>query len=536
MRRPAIPDSSAHHGSTARRPAPARFAVPGLLVLLAVLAVLAVLAKGGFRDEPPRLLEKGDREASVETWKAVYDTVPADDPLRVRAASVFERVRDAAGDYAELEVLEMGGSPLAFALPDESIVLSGEGLRLCYRGVSPEDGDSRLAFLLGHELAHIGAHDFWHASAFAAVRDADDESEETRKLQALLVIDTRDRQKQELSADDVGLLTAIQARYDPAPILAGEETFFEHWVGGATGAVAYDDPDHPGVGQRAVLLRQRLADVAAKKVDLFDRGVAAFRRAEALASATAPGRREEALAAYREAVESFDRFRRSFGRVPGREALNDLALAHLRLASATLAACDGTLVNRFYLPTVLDPVTLAERAVHRGAGGDYSSPCFENEEYQDHVQPAVRFLEEAIERDPSYLPARKNAVAAYVLDEKDANARLQAAEAVRLAPDDEDALVGLAVANLLAADLGDRFVDPEAPIAELTELHRRFPESAAIAFNLASALSYRGRLDEARPAWRSFLELEPEGAWADLARGWVGDEGAVAVAALQARP
>lgn len=533
MRRPAIPDSVAHHRRASSRLTPAAFAVSGILAILALLAILTLRA---FRDAPPRLLEKGDPEASVETWKAVYDAVPADDPLRVRAASVFERVRDAAGDYAELEVLEMGRSPLAFALPDESIVLSGEGLRLCYRGVSPEHGDSRLAFLLGHELAHIGAHDFWHASAFAAVRDADDETEEARNLQALLTVDSRDRQKQELSADDVGLLTAIQARFDPQPILAGEETFFEHWVGGATGAVAYDDPDHPGVGQRAVLLRQRLADVAAKKVDLFDRGVAAFRRAEALASATAPGRREEALAAYREAVESFDRFRRSFGRVPGREALNDLALAHLRLASATLAACDGTLVNRFYLPTVLDPVTLAERAVHRGAGGDYSSPCFENEEYQDHVQPAVRFLEEAIERDPSYLPARLNLIAAWVLDEQEASAANLSLETLEAFPDDPLAAAAWTAASLSYLETGSTLYGEDRVLPKLAELQARFPAEAGIPFNLASYLTHEGRLEEAGPAWRSFLELEPEGAWADLARGWLGNEGAVAVAALQVRP
>jgi tetratricopeptide (TPR) repeat protein len=504
--------------------------VPVLLILLALLPM------GACRDEPPRLLEKGDPEASVAAWKAVYDEVPADDPLRVRAASVFERVRNAAGDYAELEVLEMGRSPLAFALPDEAIVLSGEGLRLCYRDASPEAGDSRLAFLLGHELAHIGAHDFWHASAFAAVRDAHDESEETTRLQALLAIDSRDRQKQELSADDVGILTAIQAGFDPQPILAGEETFFEHWVGGATGAIAYDDPDHPGVGERAVLLRRRLADVAAKKVELFDRGVAAFRRADALAAGTGPDRRGEALELYRQAVESFDRFRRSFGRVPGREALNDLALSHLRLATAELARCDGSLVNRFYLPTALDPVTLANRAIHRGAGGNHSSPCFENERYQRHVEPAIRYLEDAIERDPRYLPARLNLIAAWVLDEQDASAANLALETLNAFPDDSLAAAAWTAASLAYLETGATLYSEDRVLPQVADLRARFPEEAGIPFNLASYLTRQGRLDEATPAWRRFLELQAEGAWAEVARQWTGDDGAVAVAALPARP
>ena len=37
-------------------------------------------------------------------------------------------------------------------------------------------------------------------------------------------------------------------------------------------------------------------------------------------------------------------------------------------------------------------------------------------------------------------------------------------------------------------------------------------------FNLAMALEERGERAEARPHWRQYLTLEPEGSWADIAQ------------------
>jgi tetratricopeptide (TPR) repeat protein len=43
------------------------------------------------------------------------------------------------------------------------------------------------------------------------------------------------------------------------------------------------------------------------------------------------------------------------------------------------------------------------------------------------------------------------------------------------------------------------------------------PSFADAHFNLAMALEERGERAEARPHWKRYLELEPDGAWADLA-------------------
>ncbi len=44
------------------------------------------------------------------------------------------------------------------------------------------------------------------------------------------------------------------------------------------------------------------------------------------------------------------------------------------------------------------------------------------------------------------------------------------------------------------------------------------PRFADAYFNLAMALEQTGNVDEARPCWRKYLDIEPTGTWAEIAR------------------
>ncbi|KJR42016.1 peptidase M48 Ste24p [Candidatus Magnetoovum chiemensis] len=110
----------------------------------------------------------------VEWWASEYNVVEGkDNPLVKRAERVFERLTAAADEAghkkSRLLVIEQGLAPDAQSIKDGSVIITTKTLDVCYeKGVSEDTGDSRLAFILGHELAHIANKDFWHADAFIA--------------------------------------------------------------------------------------------------------------------------------------------------------------------------------------------------------------------------------------------------------------------------------------------------------------------------------------------------------------------------------
>ncbi|KPA10820.1 hypothetical protein MHK_008977 [Candidatus Magnetomorum sp. HK-1] len=53
----------------------------------------------------------------------------------------------------------------ALSFPDGTVVISTGVIDLCYLDVTPKVGDGRLAFILGHELAHLSNNDFWHVAS-----------------------------------------------------------------------------------------------------------------------------------------------------------------------------------------------------------------------------------------------------------------------------------------------------------------------------------------------------------------------------------
>jgi tetratricopeptide (TPR) repeat protein len=44
------------------------------------------------------------------------------------------------------------------------------------------------------------------------------------------------------------------------------------------------------------------------------------------------------------------------------------------------------------------------------------------------------------------------------------------------------------------------------------------PRFADAYFNLAMAFEQTGNVEEARPCWKRYLEIEPSGTWAEIAR------------------
>lgn len=477
-----------------------------LLVILLVIPTLGISGCESGESEagdeaPPALL--GDELRSAEYWVEVYELAPADQ-LVDRAQEVFAELRRVFNDAGNRlyvigpgELHDATAFPFAAALPDGNVVLNRAGLELCFRGVTPQEGDSRLALVLAHELAHIDAGHHWNLDAPAMALALEGEEEVVRALREDLGTDLQEARKLELNADERGVIGMTMAGFDPLVVLA-DQSFFAEWVGTASGELAYQDESHPTPEKRLVNARGRL-ERATAKASLFHKGVRALQ-----------------LGDHPAAITAFEDVRLSF---ESREVLSNLGLAYYQLAALALADCDGLLVITWRMPVAIDHETLLDRA--RNRGGERSH-CYERADYLDAFDRAKEVLDEAHRQDEEYLPAILNLASLHMLDDSSLQARLYATLGAELFPDDpqfRNALLTTEVADLLAR--GKSF-DEEA--AALEALHREHPDDRDIAFNAAKALTLAGHYDRAEPIWRAFLRLEPDTEWAEIARWNLGEE------------
>ena len=442
-------------------------------------------------------------------WIKNYGVVDSKiDPLVGRAEKVFERVSAAADKmgsrFPRLVIINADGDPYAQVIKDGSVILTHGGLKICYKGVSPEKGDSRLAFILGHELAHLAKDDFWHSSAFAAVKEFGDDKRVKEELMKQFKWDMTDpktkefMKKQELQADSYGLIYMTMAGYDPKAIIDKDKTnFFEDWVSQITGKVAYSDPNHPSPIERAEFLRTQLGPVV-DTLNYFNFGVRLYQ-----------------LGRYSDAILLLEAFKEKF---PSREVFNNIALCHYQLAMKALFACDEALPVRFKLPTVLDRDTLA---VQLRTPGMESLQCLKSRTFLKHIEDAVRYLQIAVEMDPIYLPARINLSSAWILAGEHPKALGVIDEIIKLHPQTPEALSNKAIALYLFGKANNIDTADQA-IAILKEVSDKHPSFSDALYNMAFIQSERGRKAASAETLKRFLKVEPAGIYAQAARERLG--------------
>lgn len=101
-----------------------------------------------------------DEKGSRGYWLARYGEIrPESNPLSRRSHDVFRKLLKALdrrkGIDPELIIINYSGSPLAQSLVDGTIILTKNALEFSYRDGDLDAGDSRLAFVVGHELTHL---------------------------------------------------------------------------------------------------------------------------------------------------------------------------------------------------------------------------------------------------------------------------------------------------------------------------------------------------------------------------------------------
>lgn len=386
--------------------------------------------------------------------------------------AVFDRVRAVADKNAkrwpELVVVRDLPAGRILALPDGHILLPAKALALLYQGVSLEQGDARLAFVLGHELAHMAEDDFWEADMARALAGS-------ANLKATLGLQDRRHGlvAKETKADDNGFLYAALAGYPVRPLLdsASGGDFLSDWVK-RTGVGG--DSDHAPTEARSRLLRLRLEE-RLEQLEFFNMAVrlAHFGRCA-------------------DALQFLSAFQTYF---PSRELFNNIGYCRLQQA---LDAMTPERAGLYWLPGVLDgesllsavPVQVADNSTLRGGSG--------NPLADDYLRRAARAFETAVDKDPFYAPGLVNLATTRFLQGDVYKARAAVEQARKLRPKDTRVL------TLRALILYEEGLEMDMGPNVLDMLGKLLDESGGepiVRFNLARLLEQRGRGGKAARHW-----------------------------------
>lgn len=407
-------------------------------------------------------------QSNVSAWLSALDTLPLESPRVQRVQSIFRkliRTTRGANLRTQLFVVDSDNEPWAVALQDGNIILSRGAMDIIYQDVELATGDARMAFVLGHELAHIISNDFWHQQVYLSFLESDSN--------AVIEIDQLQRRKeQELRADEEGFMYASLAGFDTRRLISKDEqgnNFLQHWAQqtSSISGARYHSP-----AQRTSFLHSRLEDL--------DKAVAFFKYGVKLAH----------FGRYQDALLFLDDF---YKRFPSGQALSNLGFIYIQRAREKMPA---QLAFRLWYPTLLDynsGVPAQTRSIVN------SVP----EAAKADLHTAIDLLEAAINLDNSDLVARINLIAAQLYLGDHHGARANLTEALRGRETDPQ-LLALKALVLLESDDTDHW-DSEA---RLTLQHLAESDNADenIIYNFARVLTDRGRHGMATNFWRQLAE------------------------------
>ena len=373
-----------------------------------------------------------------------YGRANSENPLISRVHKIFEKVSSVADkrrrSLPRLIIVKGFNSTdnLPLALPDGHIVLSEQNLEIIYNKVSLEHGDTRLAFILGHELAHLAKDEFWHRAHLMGSQSAISD---------------------ELEADSRGFIYAAMAGYPVDKLLAdGEHNFFVYWQGKQN--LHAISKTHPSAENRAKILQKHLQALLSN-LPYFEFGVrlSHFNRCD-------------------DAVYFFEEFLSHF---PAREVYNNLGFCKLQQARKLLLDKES-----YWLPFVLDVATQIEDF-------SYTPKGEKNKLATEFLKKAQQYLQLAVEMDASYVPARINLAITALYLGNIYQARMIIEEALQLAPNDLE-VKSLRAVILYEEGVQSPYVDMWIPAIEILEdLSKQANPPYSVLFNMAVLLEQRGR-------------------------------------------
>lgn len=462
----------------------------------------------------PLFAEKSADEM-IKNYGVLSET---DHPLVSTARKVFEQVTAAADKrgnrYPNLLILRRTEGALASALEDGTVILTQKGMELCFKEADKESASARLAFIFGHELAHLAKDDDWHKTAITVVETFMPELKLKNDILELICKtddagtrpeDADIRRKKELQADAYGMLYACMAGYDYRAVADEKGKNFFAELLKHTGDCRSESPaisgksPYPLPEERAEFLLSYIRSIR-NDLELFYLGTRLYQ-----------------LGMYDDALKFLTAFREQF---PSREVFNNIGLVYYQKALKKLAICDPNKAAHFQcgLATCADTGTRASELTRRD-----TPDCPEMKHFEENLKEAVRYFMTACEKDPNYAPARINLSSAYLMEGKYSGAMELSDQVLAFSPDDPSALNNKALAMyLLGPSIKvDMFAQAEDMLKSVIEKHPDFSYSL---YNLGYMQSELGRNNSAEVTWETYLKTCPDKTCSDFVRKTPGIE------------
>ena len=410
--------------------------------------------------------------ATSTCYVDAYNSVePAELPVLTRVNDIYRKLSRTIGSQqanrSKLLVIDSDGYPWAVALSDNSVVITKGAVQRMYQEKDLELGDARVAFVLGHELSHLGTEDLFHHRAFLNNQKHGD----TRLWQ-------QPRPEEELRADLRGYTFATIAGYRTDRLINDDADFFRHWLSQIGGAI---NTTHPDNETRRQFLQEGFRNIL--------QDVPYYHFAVALAH----------FGHYEDAQHLLEDY---LNRVETTQAYGNLGYVHLQRAREKMPV---DLAYKYWIPTLLEPNGGLELTRNRS--------LFEQEIPQlamEHLHKAESRLKYAINMDEQQLTSYINLAAVYLYMPNKLHRAYAAIEDARQTslgrvPAVRDQLESIYQLIRVHDDLdsGDRWPMARDKMAELARTPAA-PEN--LLYNFARMLDGRGRDDTANLYWNKLYQ------------------------------
>jgi len=423
----------------------------------------------------------------------------SDEYFQRKANEVFERLVSVACDVSPILKFDKTKDKPWAGFNKNGIIISLSMIKFCYQGVEESHGDDRLAYVIGHEIAHFNNDDLWKED----ILDFVDDNSPANKLLNFFPNEKKnsnekinhDSHLQELKADRDSLLYMVRAGFDPRVIINSERKGFIQELINQTSDdhSSFTQTTHPASEQRAELLVAYMKSVI-ELLDIYSLGVRLYQ-----------------LRKYEHAKEYLIQFDRAF---PCENVSNNIGLIFYQQA---LSMLKPEKAYKFKMTTVIDSETKANIFIAtRGA--------------KSKLIDAKEYFEDAKEKNPLYIPSYINFSAASIIQgsyfdgltifsqyfKKKYNKEItgtrmlidMAFESIQDAP-------GLSnnFALALYHSEKERISDVKKIFNKIIEVHPTFSDAL---YNYGRILTMIGDVKEANKLWIKYLNMTPAGVYAGI--------------------